>query len=61
LRENVEAIQDFHAGWRKSGIGGADGKYGLYEFTQTHVVQMQRHRRPRTTHEDMGASTKLAG
>ena len=37
-RENFEAMQGFHAGWRKSGIGGADGKHGLYEFTQTHVV-----------------------
>lgn len=42
-RENFEAIQGFHAGWRKSGIGGADGKHGLYEFTQTHVVYMQRY------------------
>lgn len=42
-RENFEAMQGFHAGWRKSGIGGADGKHGLYEFTQTHVVYMQRH------------------
>jgi lactaldehyde dehydrogenase / glycolaldehyde dehydrogenase len=42
-RENFEAIQGFHAGWRKSGIGGADGKHGLYEFTQTHVVYLQRH------------------
>ena len=25
-------MQGFHAGWRKSGIGGADGKHGLYEF-----------------------------
>ena len=25
-RENFEAMQGFHAGWRKSGIGGADGK-----------------------------------
>jgi lactaldehyde dehydrogenase/glycolaldehyde dehydrogenase len=41
-RENGEAIQAFHAGWRKSGIGGADGKHGLYEYTQTHVVYMQR-------------------
>ena len=32
-RENFEAMQGFHAGWRKSGIGGADGKHGLYEFT----------------------------
>jgi len=42
-RENFEAMQGFHAGWRKSGIGGADGKHGLYEFTQTHVVYIQRH------------------
>jgi lactaldehyde dehydrogenase/glycolaldehyde dehydrogenase len=42
-RENFEAMQGFHAGWRKSGIGGADGKHGLYEFLQTHVVYMQRH------------------
>jgi lactaldehyde dehydrogenase / glycolaldehyde dehydrogenase len=42
-RENFEAMQGFHAGWRKSGIGGADGKHGLYEFMQTHVVYMQRH------------------
>jgi lactaldehyde dehydrogenase/glycolaldehyde dehydrogenase len=42
-RENFEAMQGFHAGWRKSGIGGADGKHGLYEFTQTHVVYLQRH------------------
>lgn len=41
-RENFEAMQGFHAGWRKSGIGGADGKHGLYEYTQTHVVYMQR-------------------
>ncbi len=41
-RENFEAMQGFHAGWRKSGMGGADGKHGLYEFTQTHVVYMQR-------------------
>jgi lactaldehyde dehydrogenase/glycolaldehyde dehydrogenase len=40
-RENFEAMQGFHAGVRKSGIGGADGKHGLYEFTQTHVVYIQ--------------------
>jgi acyl-CoA reductase-like NAD-dependent aldehyde dehydrogenase len=28
-RENFEAMQGFHAGNRKSGIGGADGKHGL--------------------------------
>lgn len=37
-RENFEAIQGFHAGVRKSGLGGADGKYGLYENMATHVV-----------------------
>jgi len=41
-RENFEAMQGFHAGWRKSGIGGADGKHGLYEFTGTHVVYIAR-------------------
>lgn len=42
-REHFEAMQGFHAGWRKSGIGGADGKHGLYEFTSTQVVYLQRH------------------
>ncbi len=42
-RENFEAMQGFHAGWRKSGIGGADGKHGLYEYTLTRVVYIQRH------------------
>jgi lactaldehyde dehydrogenase/glycolaldehyde dehydrogenase len=35
-------MQGFHAGWRKSGIGGADGKHGLHEFTQTRMVYIQR-------------------
>ena len=39
-RENFEAMQGFHAGWRKSGIGGADGKHGLEEYLQTHVIYM---------------------
>jgi len=39
-RENFEAMQGFHAGWRKSGIGGADGKRGLEEYLHTHVVYM---------------------
>ncbi len=39
-RENFEAMQGFHAGWRKSGIGGADGKHGLEEYFQTHVVYL---------------------
>ncbi len=40
-REHFEAMQGFHAGRRKSGIGGADGKHGLYEYMETHVVYMQ--------------------
>lgn len=40
-RENFEAMQGFHAGTRKSGIGGADGKHGLYEYTHTHVIYAQ--------------------
>lgn len=43
-RENFEAMQGFHAGVRRSGIGGADGKHGLYEYTQTHVVYIQNSR-----------------
>lgn len=42
-REHFEAMQGFHAGTRKSGIGGADGKHGLYEYTQTQVVYWQSH------------------
>ena len=40
-REHFEAMQGFHAGRRKSGIGGADGKHGLYAFMETHMVYMQ--------------------
>lgn len=40
-RENMENMQGFHAGWRKSGIGGADGKHGVLEYTQTHVAYLQ--------------------
>jgi lactaldehyde dehydrogenase/glycolaldehyde dehydrogenase len=42
-RENFEAMQGYHAGWRKSGLGGADGKHGLHEFLQTQIVYMQRY------------------
>ncbi|MDR1921004.1 MAG: aldehyde dehydrogenase [Candidatus Adiutrix sp.] len=40
-RENFEAMQGFHAGWRKSGIGGADGKHGLMEYLNTQVAYIQ--------------------
>lgn len=39
-RENFEAMQGFHSGFRKSGIGGADGKHGLEEYLATHVVYL---------------------
>ncbi|MBG7629489.1 MAG: aldehyde dehydrogenase [Bacteroidetes bacterium] len=37
-REHFEAMQGFHAGWKKSGIGGADGKHGMQEYLQTKVI-----------------------
>ena len=37
-REHFEAMQGFHAGWKKSGIGGADGKHWMEEFLHTKVV-----------------------
>ncbi|TLU70928.1 aldehyde dehydrogenase [Lichenicoccus roseus] len=40
-RDHFEAMQGFHAGTKKSGIGGADGKHGLYEYTMTHVSYIQ--------------------
>ncbi|MCL2737201.1 MAG: aldehyde dehydrogenase [Propionibacteriaceae bacterium] len=40
-REHFEGIQGFHAGWRQSGIGGADGKHGLYEYLQSQVMYVR--------------------
>ena len=40
-RENFEAMQGFHAGTRQSGVGGADGKHGLLEYTRTQMVYIQ--------------------
>ena len=40
-RFHFEAIQGFHAGWRQSGLGGADGKHGLMEYLSTKVVYVQ--------------------
>ncbi|MFD2211944.1 aldehyde dehydrogenase [Virgibacillus halophilus] len=40
-RENFEAVQGYHAGMRKSGLGGTDGKHGLEDFLVTQVVYMQ--------------------
>lgn len=40
-RENFEAVQGYHAGIRKSGLGGTDGKHGLEDFLITQTVYMQ--------------------
>ncbi len=45
-REHFEAIQGFHAGQKKSGIGGADGKHGVDEYLVTHVTYLD-------TYDDM--------
>ena len=42
-REHFEAIQGFHAGVKKSGIGGADGKHGIEEYLSTQVVYLATH------------------
>ncbi|MBR1484808.1 MAG: aldehyde dehydrogenase family protein, partial [Prevotella sp.] len=39
-RMHFEAIQGFHAGVKKSGIGGADGKHGVEEYLVTHVTYL---------------------
>lgn len=40
-RFHFEGLQGFHAGWRKSGIGGVDGMHGLMEYFNTKVVYVQ--------------------
>ncbi|MBQ8098033.1 MAG: aldehyde dehydrogenase [Bacteroidaceae bacterium] len=42
-REHFEAMQGFHAGVKKSGIGGADGKHGMEEYLVTKVVYLDTH------------------
>ena len=42
-REHFEAMQGFHAGVKKSGIGGADGKHGVEEYLVTHVTYLDTH------------------
>ncbi len=39
-RSAMDQPQGFHAGWKKSGIGGEDGKYGTLEYTHTRVVSV---------------------
>ncbi|MFS0559114.1 aldehyde dehydrogenase [Terribacillus sp. 179-K 1B1 HS] len=40
-RENMEAVQGYHAGIRKSGLGGTDGKHGIEDFLITQAVYLQ--------------------
>jgi acyl-CoA reductase-like NAD-dependent aldehyde dehydrogenase len=37
-RSAFDQVQGYHAGWKRSGIGGEDGKHGVYEYLNTHVV-----------------------
>jgi lactaldehyde dehydrogenase/glycolaldehyde dehydrogenase len=40
-RTPADPYQGFHAGWKRSGLGGDDGKHGMLEFTQTRLVIMK--------------------
>jgi lactaldehyde dehydrogenase/glycolaldehyde dehydrogenase len=40
-RTPADPYQGYHAGWKRSGLGGDDGKHGLLEFTQTRLVVMK--------------------
>lgn len=41
-RTPADPYQGYHAGWKRSGLGGDDGKHGMLEFTQTRLVVMPR-------------------
>ncbi|HEX3638836.1 MAG TPA: aldehyde dehydrogenase family protein, partial [Paraburkholderia sp.] len=40
-RTPADPYHGFHAGWKRSGLGGDDGKHGMLEFTQTRLVIMK--------------------
>lgn len=40
-RKQSEAYNGYHAGWKKSGLGGDDGKHGMEEFLQTRIVYVE--------------------
>lgn len=42
-RFNFEAMNGSHSGWKESGIGGDDGRHGIEEFLNTHVIYLQGH------------------
>ena len=56
-RENFEAMQGFHARKRKSGIGGADGKHGLLEYTTMHICNIQNRPAPPAVVEGLRSRT----
>lgn len=37
----ADPYQGYHAGWKRSGLGGDDGKHGMLDFTQTRLVVMK--------------------
>jgi len=37
-RTPADPYQGYHAGWKRSGLGGDDGKHGMLEYTQTRLV-----------------------
>ena len=39
-RTPADPYQGYHAGWKRSGLGGDDGKHGMLEFTRTRLVVM---------------------
>jgi len=40
-RTPADPYQGYHAGWKRSGLGGDDGKHGMLEFTQTRLVVLK--------------------
>jgi len=40
-RTPADPYQGYHSGWKRSGLGGDDGKHGMLEFTQTRLVVMK--------------------
>lgn len=37
-RTPADPYQGYHAGWKRSGLGGDDGKHGMLDFTQTRLI-----------------------
>lgn len=37
-RTPADPYQGYHSGWKRSGLGGDDGKHGMLDFTQTRLV-----------------------